>query len=140
MDLMHSSGEKGQEYPRQRSFSSEDIPEEKLDLYEQQPSTSMNRVLVRSREDVHGTGLRPTPQRTKRPVSMAVPLPSWVNKEDKSDPYSVSSQSIAVSRVLLSIYHFQSLYYAVININACNLGQYISSFFACILCQSYPLF
>ncbi len=37
------------------------------------------------------------PHRTKRPVSMHMPLPSWVTGEGEDDGFSGSSQSIAVS-------------------------------------------
>ena len=99
MDLIHHSkmtADKGTESPlhRPRSYSSDGIGDEKLELDVPEPSNSTNRL---SNEASDTSGLRPTPQRTKRPASMAVPLPSWVNKEDEADPYSVSSQSIAVS-------------------------------------------
>lgn len=104
MDLIHHSkmtADKGTGSPlqRPRSYSSDGIGDEKLELDVTEPSNSTNRL---SKEDAETTGLRPTPQRTKRPASMAVPLPTWVNKEDEADPYSVSSQSIAVSYNALS--------------------------------------
>ncbi len=37
------------------------------------------------------------PVRSKRPASMVIPLPTWAgSREESDDPYSLSSQSIAV--------------------------------------------